>query len=147
MALNYVKDFEIVRKVLSEYLEENGQRKPPERYAILEEIYKMDSHFDVEDLHIQMRANDFRISRATIYNNLELLLEAKLIRKHRFTKGMARYEKSYFNSQHDHVILTDTGEVIEFCDPRIQHIKKTLQEVFNITIESHSLHFYGIRQK
>ena len=89
---------------------------------------------------------NFRVSRATIYNNLNLLVDAKLVRKHQFDKGMARYEKSYFDRQHDHVILTDSGEVIEFCDPRIQYIKKTIEEVFDITIDSHLLYFYGTRK-
>ncbi|MEM9077298.1 MAG: transcriptional repressor [Bacteroidota bacterium] len=144
--MNDGKNFEIVRSVLTDYLEENGQRKTPERYAILEEIYASNDHFDVDELHFKMRSKNFRVSRATIYNNLDLLIDAKLIRKHQFDKGMAHYEKSYFDRQHDHVILTDTGEVMEFCDPRIQHIKKTIEEVFDITIESHSLYFYGKSQ-
>ena len=57
--------------------------------------------------------------------------------------NQASYEKCYFNKQHDHLIITDTGEVVEFCDPRIDTIKKTIEEVFNVDIESHSLYFYG----
>lgn len=147
MGLETGKDFEIVRRVLTEYLEENGLRKTPERYAILEEIYSRDDHFDVDELHFKMRSKNFGVSRATIYNNLDLLIDAKLIRKHQFDKGMAHYEKSYFDRQHDHVILTDTGEVMEFCDPRIQHIKKTIEDTFGITIESHSLYFYGTKRE
>ena len=45
------------------------------------------------------------------------------------------------------VILTDTGEVMEFCDPRIQAIKQTIEEIFDITISNHSLYFYGTRNK
>ena len=136
----------IVKKVFTDFLLQNGHRKTPERMAILEEIYNMDVHFDVDVLHIQMRSNNFRISRATIYNNLELLLDAKLIRKHQFGKGMAQYEKSYFFGQHDHIILTDTGEIKEFCDPRIQNIKKTIEEIFDIVIDRHSLYFYATRK-
>jgi Fur family ferric uptake transcriptional regulator len=60
---------------------------------------------------------------------------------------MARYEKSYFDKNHDHVIFTDTGEVKEFCDPRIQVIKKTIEDIFEIDINSHSLYFYGTAKK
>jgi Fur family ferric uptake transcriptional regulator len=60
---------------------------------------------------------------------------------------MARYEKSYFDKNHDHVIFTDTGEVKEFCDPRIQIIKKTIEDIFNIDIQNHSLYFYGTKKK
>ncbi|MCB0444694.1 MAG: transcriptional repressor, partial [Gelidibacter sp.] len=80
-------------------------------------------------------------------NTIELLLECALVRKHQFGQNQAHYEKSYFDKQHDHVILTDTGEVIEFCDPRIQSIKKTIEEVFDIQITNHSLYFYGTKNK
>ena len=62
-------------------------------------------------------------------------------------KNQAHYEKSYFDKQHDHIILTDSGEVIEFCDPRIQQIKQTMEEMFGNDIQTHSLYFYGTKKQ
>jgi Fur family ferric uptake transcriptional regulator len=65
------------------------------------------------------------------------------VRRHQFGQNQAHYEKSYFDRQHDHIIMTDTGEVIEFCDPRIQQIKQTIEDIFGIEVHNHSLYLYG----
>ncbi len=131
MATNKNEEQMIVEviKIFSTYLEKNGLRKTPERFAILEEIYRRTDHFDAEALYIHMKTQNYRVSRATVYNTLELLVSCDLVRKHQFGKNLAQYEKAYGFKKHDHAVCIETGQVFEFCDPRIQQIKQTVSEM------------------
>jgi Fur family transcriptional regulator, ferric uptake regulator len=90
-----------------------------------------------------MKTRNYRVSRATVYNTLELLLSCDLIKRHQFGKNLALYEKSYGFKQHDHLICTDCGQVNEFCDPRVQQIKDMMGEIMGFQITHHSLNLYG----
>ncbi len=138
-----IDQVEEVKQIFAKYLEEKKLRKTPERFALLEEIYTRADHFDAEQLYIDMKTKNFKVSRATVYNTLDILSECSLIRKHHFGQNLSYYEKSYKYQQHDHLICTQCNKILEFCDPRIQNIRNLVAEMHNFNIESHSLNFYG----
>ena len=139
-----VKD--TVRQIFTEYLNANGHRKTPERYAILDTIYSIDGHFDIDTLYSLMADHEkFRVSRATLYNTIILLINARLVIKHQFVNS-SQYEKSYNHDTHHHQICTQCGRVTEFQNEELQHaIENTKLPRF--TLSHYSLYIYGLCSK
>ena len=136
-------NFESVKSIFSNYLEKTGYRKTPERFSILKHVFNTNGHFDIESLYIQMKNNNYRVSRATLYNAIELLRKCNLVIKHQFGNNVAQYEKSFKREQHDHLICTNCGAVYEFSDPRLNEIEKSVKRLMNFKINNRSLTFFG----
>ena len=116
---------ETVKQMLTEYLQKNGHRKTPERYAILDMIYTIKGHFDIDTLYHSMEdEGQFRVSRATLYNTIILLLDANLVIRHQFGNS-SQYERAYKNETHHHMICTECGKVTELED---ENLKKAIVE-------------------
>lgn len=133
---------ETVKKVFSEYLTANGHRKTPERFAILDAIYSVEGHFTVDMLQEMMEEGNFRVSRATLYNTILLLMDAQLVVRHQFGNS-SQYEKLYNSGMHLHLFCTQCGKITEIHDVNLQNvISGTKFPRFNA---SHfSLYVYGL---
>ncbi len=102
-----------VKNILTSYLELNRHRKTPERFTILDAVYSMTGHFSLEELGDKLAGEyNFPVSRATLYNTLRLLIELRLVVRHRF-QSTTKYEACYDNNSHCHQICTMCGKVTE----------------------------------
>ena len=90
-----------------------------------------------------MKNNNYRVSRATLYNTIDLLLDCKLVIKHQFGKNIAQFEKAFESKQHDHLICIRCGYVTEFCDPSVQIVLNNAAKVMDFEVSHHSLYIYG----
>ena len=136
-----------VQRIFSAFLKQRSQRQTPERFAVLEEVYATDDHVDADELYIRLKQKGGRVSRATVYNTLDLLLECDLVVRHQFGKNQAKYERAYSYWQHDHLICIDCNQLFEFCDPRIQSIQEMVAEIYQFNIKHHALNMYGHCQR
>ncbi len=129
-----------VTRILDNYLEVTHHRKTPERYTILRAIYDYKGHFTLEELKAELAEKyNFPVSRATLYNTLNLFLEIRLVMRHRF-QGSTRYEAYYGNNNHCHQVCTMCGKVTEISSPEIVsaiesiHLKRFRKDGFNLYI-------------
>lgn len=98
--------------ILTRYLALNKHRKTPERYAILDTVYDTEGHFTLEELSNRLVAQNFRVSRATLYNTMKLFIELRLVVRHRFI-GQTKYEACRHDDNHVHQVCTVCGRVTE----------------------------------
>lgn len=144
--MDSAKTKEQVKVKFSEYLNEHEHRKTPERFAILEHIYSTKGHFDVDSLYQSMTTLNFRVSRATIYNTIELLLDCGLVVKHQFGANISQFERTYGNENHDHLICMSCGKVKEYKNGNLftPAQQKRLQR---FKVSYYSMYIYGICSK
>ena len=137
------QQLEEVYNIFRVFLKKRNLRQTPERFVVLEAIYATDDHVDADELYLRLKQRGDRVSRATVYNTLDLLLDCDLVVRHQFGKNQAKYERAYSYWQHDHLICLDCNEVMEFCDPRIQSIQEMVAEIYQFEIKNHALNLYG----
>lgn len=144
--MDNIKLKEQVRNEFTDYLNQHKHRKTPERYAILEHIYSTKGHFDMDSLYNSMKQSNFRVSRATLYNTIELLLDCCLVIKHQFGANVSQYERAYANENHDHLICLCCGDVKEHKNGNLftPAQQKKLQR---FKISYYSMYIYGTCNK
>jgi Fur family ferric uptake transcriptional regulator len=132
-----------VEHILDSYLETNKHRKTPERYAILRAVYSIEGHFTLDELGAKLSEDyKFPVSRATLYNTLNLFLELRLVIRHRF-QGTTKYEACYEGDSHCHQICTVCGKVTEVKAPEITEAINQLR-LKRFRKDGYTLYIYGI---
>jgi Fur family transcriptional regulator, ferric uptake regulator len=132
-----------VVEIFNEFLRKKGYRVTPERTVILREIYASDDHFDADELFIKLKQKGGRVSRATVYNTLELLVDCNLVSQNSFGHKHLHYERSYGYEHHDHIICDDCGKVYEFSNATIENEQKKVCADRHFDIDRHTLQIFA----
>ena len=117
-------DVEGAREILTKFLKSNRKlRSTTARFAVLDTVLQIQGHFDADSLYYRMVTKGVKISKATVYNTLDLLQECGLVSKYRFAENTSRYEKAFGRPQHHHLICLECGDIIEFVNNNLDRLQ------------------------
>ncbi len=132
------------REQFVQYLKSNGLRLTQERLVVFEEIYRQHGHIDAEQLLAALKARQLKVSRATVYRNLEVLVDCGLVRKQRLGQDRFLYEHIHAGMSHDHLVCGGCGRVVEFVSPGIAALQAGICRAHGFSPNHHQLQILGL---
>ena len=130
-------------EILRTFLKDGKNRLTPERFEVLDAALDHKGHFGADDLFIQLKNLKSKVSRATVYNTLELLAQCDLLSKRNFGDNLNRYESNFKRQTHDHLICVDCGKIVEFSDARLSKIPKEVSDNLGFEMDSYSFNIFA----
>jgi len=130
-------------EIFRSFLKRGKYRITPERFEVLDAALDHNGHFGADDLFIQLKNLKSKVSRATVYNTLELLAQCDLLSKRNFGDNLNRFESNFKRQSHDHLICVECGKIVEFSDSRISDIPKEISEKFGFEMSSYSFNIFA----
>jgi Fur family ferric uptake transcriptional regulator len=130
-------------EIFKDFLKRGKNRITSERFEVLDAALEHEGHFGADDLYVKMKNSNSAVSRATVYNTLELLSQCDLISKRNFGDNITRFESNFKKQTHDHLICVDCGKITEFSDPRIKKLPQEICDNFDFEFNSYSFNIFG----
>jgi Fur family ferric uptake transcriptional regulator len=135
------------KQLFTTFLRAGDYRITPERFLILDAVLSSKGHFDADELYFNMKSTGQKVSRATVYNTLELLLESGFISKYRFADNHSRYEKVFGRPHHDHLVCLECGEITEFVSDKVSLVQSEICKEKKFKPQSATFQIFGICSK
>jgi Fur family transcriptional regulator, ferric uptake regulator len=136
-------DREVVHDSFWQFLKNGENRITPERFEVLDHAIEYNGHFGADELFVSMKTSHSEISRATVYNTLELLAQCGILSKRNFGENKSRYESNVGKVTHDHLICTNCGAIKEFSEARVQRIIKEISRDLGFKVSGYSFNIFG----
>ena len=114
-------------EILKNVLSNEGLRYTQQRQIIWDEIRKSTEHRDAEKIYTHIKnKNKIKVSRATVYRTIDVLVKNDLVRKVELGDGRALYEHKYNEEHHDHMICVETGKITEFYNEKLEDLQEEI---------------------
>jgi len=137
---------ETLQKLFFNYLKNKKLRNTTERTAICSTICRIKNPFTLEMIWQELEDSKFHVSRASVYNTMELLLDANIVVRHQFTSTIVQYELKCISEQYIHAVCTHCGTVRMIKNEKLNNMFSDYK-IPKFTLEHFLLHFYGICSK
>lgn len=122
-----------------------GLKMTAQRRIVLQVLETAEDHPSVDEVYRRAKAMDHSISIATVYRTLHLLDEMNLVQRHDFNESFSRFEVNL--THHHHLVDVDSGEVIEFTDEELEHLKARIAARLGFELIDHRLELYGRKKR
>lgn len=129
------------------FISKKGLRNTPEREEIIAEIFSNPNHFDVDELYLRLKRNGSKISKASIYRNIPLIMECGLIKEVWFEDGHTQYEQVYGQRPHCHLRCLGCGKIIEVVEPEMKDLEAKIGRENDFKIVDQRLDITGYCSK
>lgn len=126
------------------FLKKKGYKYTQEREDIFKEILSIEDHFDVENLYLRFKNKKSKISKASIYRTLPLLVEGGYIQEVYKQDGHSHYEVTLNKLPHLHFICINCGKVVEVLDERFNALIKEYEIQKDFVLLTHHLESFGV---
>ena len=114
------------KSLLINILRNEGLRYTSQRRAVWDELKSSTDHRDAEHIYLSLRRKKIRVSRATVYRTIDVLVKNNLVRKMELGDGRALYEPRIGDEHHDHIICLETGKIIEFYNEDLEQLQEKI---------------------
>lgn len=132
---------------LTAYLQRMGLKHSRQRERIADAFFAMAGHVTVEEVVVEARRSDPRVSLATVYRTMKLLADSGLAAARQFGDGQTRYEAAGGRGHHDHLICKGCGSIVEFSSERIEFLQVLVARRHGFDVDDHKLELYGRCQR
>ena len=146
MRLNLIKVNIIAKNVqlLKDVLQNEGLRYTSKRQIVWDEICRNDSHRDADEIYFKIRQSGNKVSRATVYRTIDVLVKNNLVRKLKLGDGRNRYENKLETGHHDHIVCIQCGRIDEFMDENIERLQDEIAKEYQFKIVRHIHQLFGL---
>ena len=130
-------------EIFTDFLKAGKNRITPERFEVMDAALDYEGHFGADDLYIVMKNLKSRVSRATVYKTLELLVQCELLSKRNFGENITRYESNFKRQSHDHLICMDCGRIVEFVNQKVKKLPEEISNELGFEASSYSFNIFA----